>query len=285
MGVGTKAKAYGSLTIGISNDTADNPNLTSPALTDRLFQIGNGDLIGTRSNAMTVLRNGNIGIGNTAPPYKLSFADVLGDKISFWGAGDHYGIGIQNNLLQIHTAGALSDVAFGYGTSATFNETMRIKGIGRVGIGTSAPSQALDVTGVIHVSNLNGGATTLSTDASGNIIRTPSDARLKNNITSISNPLSKVMQMHGVTYDFIDAARFGANRQMGFLAQDLEKIVPEAVSSGGEYKSVNYPVLTALLTEAIKEQEKNMNTQQQRINDMEKEIAGLKMLVEKLLKQ
>jgi hypothetical protein len=44
---------------------------------------------------------------------------------------------------------------------------------GNVGIGTNAPSQKLDVGGTIHALNLNGGATTLSTDASGNIIRTP----------------------------------------------------------------------------------------------------------------
>src|SRR5205085_6484590 len=203
-----------------------------------------------------------------------------------------------------HTAGAISDVAFGYGTSGSFTETMRVKGIGRVGIGTSTPAQTLDVVGVIHVSSLNGSATTLSTDASGNIIRTPSDARLKNNISPISNALSKVMKMHGVTYNFINAGRFGAGRQMGFLAQDLETIIPEAVSSGGEYKSVNYPVLTALLAEAIKEQQnefnemkkdkiqmqEHINKQQKQIDkfnkdklQMRQQIDELKKMMEKLL--
>jgi hypothetical protein len=230
----------------------------------------------------------------------LSFPDSLGDKVSFWGgAGNHYGIGIQSNQLQIHTDIFLSDILFGFGSSSAFTETMRVKGTGNVGIGTPTPGQKLDVNGTIHASNLNGGATTLSTDASGNIIRTPSDARLKNNIMPISNALSQVMKMHGVTYNFINAERFGANRQMGFLAQELEKIIPEAVSSGGEYKSVNYPVLTALLTEAMKEQQKQINEQQrqvdelkkdkqqqeERINGLDKEIAELKMLTKKLVKQ
>jgi hypothetical protein len=154
---------------------------------------------------------------------------------------------------------------------------------GNVGIGTSTASQKLDVAGTIHAQNLNGGATTLSTDAVGNIIRTPSDATLKNKIADINNPLSKVLKMHGVTYNFKDAKRFGSNRQMGFLAQELEKIVPEAVSSGGEYKSVNYQVLTALLTEALKEQQKQIDVQN-KINDvlqksnvdLQKEITEIK---------
>jgi hypothetical protein len=140
---------------------------------------------------------------------------------------------------------------------------------GNVGIGTGTPTQKLDVNGTIHASNLNGGATSLSTDASGNIIRTPSDANLKCQIASIDNPLEKVMQMHGVSYNFIDSERFGSDRQMGFLAQDLEKVIPETVSSGGEYKSVNYQEITALLTEAMKEQQKIIDQLKERIEILE----------------
>jgi Chaperone of endosialidase len=86
------------------------------------------------------------------------------------------------------------------------------------------------------------------------------------------------MQMHGVTYNFIDAKRYGSNRQMGFLAQELETVVPEAVSSGGEYKSVNYPVLTALLTEAVKAQQKQIDAQKN-------EIEALKEMLNKVLRK
>lgn len=140
---------------------------------------------------------------------------------------------------------------------------------GNVGMGTSTPLQKLDVNGYIHASSLNGGATSLSTDASGNIIRTPSDARLKCQIASIENPLEKVMQLHGVSYNFIDAERFGSERQIGFLAQELESVIPETVSSGGEYKSVNYQEITALLAEAIKEQQKIIEQLNKRIKSLE----------------
>lgn len=107
---------------------------------------------------------------------------------------------------------------------------MHILNNGNVGIGTIVPNQKLEVLGTIRASNLLGGATSLSTDVNGDIIRTPSDARLKMDIKPIENALLKVISLKGYTYSFIDGKRFGTTKQIGFLVQDLEKIVPEAVS-------------------------------------------------------
>ncbi|CAN5641022.1 hypothetical protein BH10BAC3_BH10BAC3_10680 [soil metagenome] len=88
---------------------------------------------------------GNVGIGTSSPGFALNFADVVGDKISLFGnAGAHYGLGIQGDLLQIHTNEAAADIGFGFGTSASFTERMRIKGNGNVGIGTSSPGFPLN---------------------------------------------------------------------------------------------------------------------------------------------
>src|SRR4029078_12826555 len=74
---------------------------------------------------------GHIGIGIPKPNCPLSFPDVLGDKISLWGqSSNHYGVGVQGGLLQLYTDGSGGDIAFGYGSSSSFTETMRIKGTG-----------------------------------------------------------------------------------------------------------------------------------------------------------
>ena len=104
---------------------------------------------------------------------------------------------------------------------------------GNVGIKIDAPTEALHVTGNIL--------------ATANITAY-SDARLKENITTIDSALDKVTKMRGVTYDRIDIDHHGA----GVLAQELEAVAPELVRDG-EYKSVAYGNLTAYLVEAIKE--------------------------------
>lgn len=69
----------------------------------------------------------NVGIGTTTPGFPLNFSNTLGDKISLYGnSGSHYGLGIQSGLLQIHTDAGAANIAFGYGSSNSFTERMRI---------------------------------------------------------------------------------------------------------------------------------------------------------------
>jgi hypothetical protein len=148
MGNNAFAKAKNAVTLGAYNDITDNPNPTIEAASDRIFQLGMGTTSPSRANALTVLRNGNVGVGEINPGFALNFKSNLGDKISLYGnSGNHYGFGIQGGLLQMHTDAAAADIAFGYGSSFSFTERMRIKGNGNVGIGTSTPQAALDVAG------------------------------------------------------------------------------------------------------------------------------------------
>jgi hypothetical protein len=99
--------------------------------------------------------SGPVGIGQAFPVYPLNFGNTLGDKISFFGTtDDHYGIGIQPNKLQIHTDAGTSDITFGWGNSASFIESVRIKGTGQVGIGTATPGYPLDVNGSVNTTGL-----------------------------------------------------------------------------------------------------------------------------------
>jgi hypothetical protein len=79
-----------------------------------------------------------------------------------------------------------------------------------------------------------------------------SDERLKSDIETIDNALDKVMNMRGVSYTK------QAEKGIGVIAQEVEKVLPEVVTDG-EYKSVAYGNMVGVLIEAIKEQQKQID--------------------------
>jgi len=98
-----------------------------------------------------------------------------------------------------------------------------------------------------------------------------SDEKLKTNITPIKNALHKVLSLNGVEFDFLDEKNYGYLRkhQLGVIAQQVETVVPELVATNSDgYKGVSYEHLTALLIEAIKEQQKQIEDFKNIISDM-----------------
>ena len=84
-----------------------------------------------------------------------------------------------------------------------------------------------------------------------------SDRRLKENIQTIPNALNKVLEMRGVTYQWKD--RREAGDRMGFIAQEVEPILPEVVDNENDHYTMQYAAITAVLVEAIKEQQQEIN--------------------------
>lgn len=119
---------------------------------------------------------------------------------------------------------------------------------GNVGIGTASPSYRLDVAGDINASG--------QLRTSGTVVT--SDQRFKTDVRPLAGALAAVQALRGVRYHWnaLGVQRGGAAgaEQVGFLAQELEKVYPELVSTGPDgYKAVNYAQLTPVLLEAIKE--------------------------------
>ena len=76
-----------------------------------------------------------------------------------------------------------------------------------------------------------------------------SDSRLKKDLVRITSALDKIDKLVGYTYTRIDTE----DRHTGLIAQDVQKVLPEAVNTNGEYLSVYYGNIMGLVVEAIKE--------------------------------
>jgi hypothetical protein len=95
-----------------------------------------------------------------------------------------------------------------------------------------------------------------------------SDIRVKTNIERIPDALNKVCQLNGYTFDRTDSPNIG--RQTGVIAQEVLKVLPEAVSgSEKEHYSVAYGNMVGLLIEAIKEQQSIIDSQEARLANLE----------------
>ncbi|MFH0846183.1 MAG: tail fiber domain-containing protein [Patescibacteria group bacterium] len=104
-----------------------------------------------------------------------------------------------------------------------------------------------------------------------------SDRSLKKNINKLSNSLEKIKQLEGVSFDWKEVAEGMKKGNIGLIAQDVEKVFPELVTTNDEsgLKSVEYANLVAPIIEAIKEQQQQIDQQQKKINELESKIKSL----------
>jgi len=188
-------------------------------------------------------KNGNVGIGTTTPNYKL----VVAGDIRAASGGD----------LRLAPATSGTDVVLfsdngelNFSTNGAVRQT--ITTTGNVGIGTTDPGDfKLRVEGIVY--------------AYGYV--TPSSKRWKTNITPINNALKKVKALKGVYFDWEKTGK----HDIGMIAEDVGKVIPEVVAyeeNGTDAKSLDYARLVAVLVEAIKEQQKEMEELKKEINDI-----------------
>ncbi len=281
-GQNVQAKAVNAISIGGFNDIADVPGSEAQP-TDRIFQIGNGTAINNTSNAMTVLRNGNVGIGQLNPTNKMH---VSNGNIRIDG------------MLHLSTNGDLSGVEFSRDFAGKQADAGKIQ-YGGFG-------------GPIHVLNIVGGGTNLAgTDRTiklwsegglrirGNILPDAdntyifgngffrwssvwstngsiqtSDANLKTNIQPSPYGLNEVMQLNPVQYNWKEEPN--GKKEVGLLAQEVLKLIPAAVvvPEDGSAMGINYSELIPVLIKAIQEQQNALKSQA-------KEIESLKNLLKK----
>jgi len=99
-------------------------------------------------------------------------------------------------------------------------------------------------------------------------INSASDKRLKTNFKLIEDPLYKINKLTGYTFERTDLA---TSRQTGLIAQDLKKVLPEAVITGDDgFLSINYGSLAGLFVEAFKEQQNQIQELKNQIQELTK---------------
>jgi hypothetical protein len=133
------------------------------------------------------------------------------------------------------------------GVTSTASELNLVDGITA---GTVSASKAVIVDSNKDASGFRN--VTATGTVQGAEVTATSDERLKSDIKTIDNALDKVMNMRGVSYTK------QAEKGVGVIAQEIEKVLPEVVTDG-EYKSVAYGNIVGVLIEAIKEQQKQID--------------------------
>ena len=106
------------------------------------------------------------------------------------------------------------------------------------------------------------GSRAVLADASGNLSAPVSDISVKQNINTIGYGLNEILKMNPVWFEYIDEYKnYGEGRQNGNIAQEMEKVIPEAVfttPTTGKM-GINYDQLHAVYIKAIQELKAEIN--------------------------
>lgn len=175
-------------------------------------------------------------------------------------AGGQFSLAAGQQANAMHTGTFVWADSQGAAFASTAADQYLIRAQGGVGINTNSPgSFALCVNGSA------GGTSGWGTC---------SDARYKTRVETIPDALYAVLRLRGVTFDWrrseFPEKRFSERRQVGLIAQEVEQVLPELVTTGGDgFKSVSYAEVAPVLVEAVKQQ-------QQQIEELRAELARVR---------
>ncbi|MDD4108962.1 MAG: tail fiber domain-containing protein, partial [Prolixibacteraceae bacterium] len=246
--IGRNVRAYSfcETVIGYSN-TPYASSKTDWLPNDRLFVIGNG--ITAASNAMTVLKSGFTGIGTDTPQaglhikgdgFPASFMYIEANVGNDAGIRIHDGKTVKWHLFNHVAAGGLQ-IYNTDGNTAIFAKQSNTF----VGLGTTNPTQKLHVVGNAYKTE---GGTSWATS---------SDLRLKTVLGNYQKGLNEITALQPVRFRYLEnnPRELSADiEQVGFVAQDVQKIFPEAVSEAEDgYLDFNIHAVNVALVNAIKE--------------------------------
>jgi uncharacterized protein YqkB len=207
----------------------------------------------------------------------FSFADSSGNAVAV----------IQTYNVNVAThEGAM---AFGLrNSSGTYGQRIYITGGGNVGIGTTSPLALLNVMGTVRINSTSAPdanyylqlENSSAQKAKANAWDTYSDSRIKTNRQPIINAIDKINLLNPTYYnqhdsyvenDLLNIDYNNSYKSLGFIAQEVYEVIPEAVNMGttNELWAMDYTKLIPILTKAIQEQNALIKALEQRIINLE----------------
>ena len=259
LAIGTNVQAYNSTLAAVAGSTYTGDN----AITT-LGTIGTGVWNGTAINATYLDGQSGTNTGDET----LSSINGLGiTTVGTIDSGTWNGTVIASAYLDSDTAHLSGTQTFS--GAKTFTQNITANGLINVtGTGTSTFTSHLKAhcLGI----GMDPSYTTGEIVAAADIIAyASSDKRLKENIKPIENPLGKIAQISGNTFDWIENSEVHSHKgsDIGVIAQEIEAVLPELVTTRENgYKAVQYDKVVALLIEAVKEQQTQIDELKSKLN-------------------
>lgn len=225
-----------------------------PSGTFAIYNNTSGNFVGP----IAINSSGNVGIGTEHTDQTLDVNGTIYSEKDLLGEGGQIGLG--------GTAGTNWFIDNATNVFRIFSAPSRDSSGGSVAVSvTSDPNDRMRVEGTItSVDHL-----------------LTSDARLKKNIVPVSDALAMVKELKPVEYDKktnMESTQYD-HHEMGFIAQDLQKILPQVVKESSDKDktlTVNYTALIPLMVKAMQEQQITIEQQQQILQTQQAEIDQLK---------
>ena len=240
----------------------------------QIVSLGAGTFYGPLA-AQTMVSAMNLGIANgTVSEFNIFGYNAGYAAFKKWSS-------VATEVIDNSANAEKADMKFNVLDNGTFSEKMRITNTGNVGIGAASPQAALDVvstgtssavivpratTGNRPTTLVNGmiryNTTTTLFEFYQNGVwvnyTTVSDGRLKTNVEPVTDGLKLVNQLNPVFYDWDQSnpktSGFEDRHQVGFIAQEVEKVLPEVVNKGEDgYRSLEYGKMVSVVIAAVKE--------------------------------
>jgi len=206
--------------------------------------------------------------GSVSATGSSTYYGVYASALTNSGSGTTYGV------YSSASGGTNNYGVYGLGDHGVLGKSSAALGAGVRGENSSTGAGVYGWSSGGYAGLFNGDVNVIG-NITANNFPIPSDVRLKTNIESLHSSLSKVLQLNGVSFDWkkeeYPERNFSGQKQIGLIAQDVEKVMPELVQEDSNgYKSVSYMQMVAVLVEAVKELNTQNELLQEEINNLKK---------------